>query len=225
MSKRSRRRHRHTKRNPLYAIVKNGRRVVRNVAASDVFGKVVLPTLAGTGGLLGAWWLAQNVAPKFFAGQDPRLLQLGSSVLGGVGTLWLGENMSWSPETTGAVVVGMGIASAMTYLPSAMNVGQPLPPVATSGMHGGLMVDVSHAGAPYKGMLGLGSDPADQSAIDDVVDSAESYSIVEPTDMAVKAQTVQQWPRVTEEFTGSPGDKGYAGGVFARNLFAGMMGA
>ena len=224
MSKRKHRR-RHTKRNPLYAIVKNGRRMVRNVAASDVFGKVLLPTLAGTGGLLGAWWIAENVAPKFFGGQDPRLLQLGSSVLGGIGTLWLGESMSWSPETTNAVVVGMGIASAVTYLPPAVNVASAARPQATSGFGGGLMVDVSHAGAPYKGMLGLGADPADQSAIDDVIESVEQYSTVEPTDMAARAHSVKQWPRVTEDFTGSPGDKGYAGGMFARNLFAGMMGA
>lgn len=86
----------------------------------------------------------------------------------------------------------------------------------TRGMSGsgdglGMGFDISHAGAPYKQMLGLGAD------------QPEAVSTVIPTDLALRAKTQKQWKKVRETMT-SPGDRGYAGGLFSRHLFAGMVG-
>lgn len=101
---------------------------------------------------------------------------------------------------------------------------------ATAGLGRGY--DISHAGAPYKGMLGLGTmyataglgdaEPGDQSAVDQRMDVMESVSTITPTDLALRASTMPQVRPVDHPF--ASGDKGYAGGVFARHLFSGMMG-
>lgn len=81
------------------------------------------------------------------------------------------------------------------------------------------------------GMLGA-SDPADQSQVDASLDHMErgngngikAISTVIPTDMALPAQTMPQWARVRERFANRSG-RAHAGGMFARNLFSGMMGS
>lgn len=98
------------------------------------------------------------------------------------------------------------------------------------GLHGGY--DVSHAGAPYKGMLGLGEDPANQAHVDDAMDALENgtnggthaVSTVTPTDAVRRAHDWNWNEPVTEQFTSGSDGRGGAGGLFARNLFSGMMG-
>jgi hypothetical protein len=114
--------------------------------------------------------------------------------------------------------------------------------------------DVSHAGAPYQGMLGLGEptlyaaagvgeyveqpmsgmgdgdglagigdlgEPGDQGAVDVAANRMEAISTITPTDLALKAGVLPQVKRVTTPFAAA--DKGYAGGMFARHLFSGMV--
>ncbi len=77
-------------------------------------------------------------------------------------------------------------------------------------------------------MLGA-DDPADQGQVDAAMDSLESgveaISTVVPTDLAMRAPSMPQVRPVTESFARGAGDKGYAGGMFARHLFSGMMGS
>lgn len=78
-------------------------------------------------------------------------------------------------------------------------------------------------------MLGQ-TDPADQSAVEASLDSMErnggdiAVSTVIPTDLAMKASTMPQWAPIRERFA-NRGDRGHAGGMFARTLFSGMMGS
>jgi hypothetical protein len=72
-------------------------------------------------------------------------------------------------------------------------------------------------------MLGLGSDPGNQSAIDSVLEVAEGFSTVEPIDAAYPVIAKRAVRPVTEQM-GSPGDRGWAGGTFARTIFSAMSG-
>jgi hypothetical protein len=166
-------------------------------------------------------------------------------------------------KNSGPIVLGMGLAAAEAYLrntpllggaPAAAAVTAPAappaaPPAGTSGFGAyysegslgtlyaaaglGRGYDISHAGAPYKGMLGLGQtfyataglgepEPGDQSAVENKMDVMESVSTIIPNDLALKARNFPQISPVDHPF--ADGDKGYAGGAFARHLFSGMMG-
>jgi hypothetical protein len=78
------------------------------------------------------------------------------------------------------------------------------------------------------GMLGA-DDPADQGQVDSAMDTMETgvsaMSTVVPTDLAMKAPVMPQVRPVSESFAKGAGDRGYAGGMFARHLFSGMMGS
>jgi len=153
--------------------------------------------------------------------------------------------------------------------PSAPAPSAPAPSAASGfgayyneGMLGlGRGYDLSHAGAPYQGMLGIGEyvdqpmsglgtmyaaagigeyvdqpmsggdglsdlaglgEPGDQGAVDRSMNSMESISTITPTDLALRAPNRPQVKRVTTPF--ASGDQGYAGGMFARHLFSGMVG-
>jgi hypothetical protein len=204
------------------------------IGGIDVIEKIVFPALGATGGLLVSQWLGTKLGPSLLPGQDPRLIALGASALAAYGAYMLGEGVGFSPETQMTVAAGAGVAGILPWVPPAMlstvaSAAALPPPVAMSGyyqrsMLGGLMVDVSHAGAPYKGMLGLGdNDPADQDVIDDVLSSAEAVSTVEPMDMALPAISKRAVRQVNEQM-GSPRDRGWAGGTFARNIFSAISG-
>lgn len=79
-------------------------------------------------------------------------------------------------------------------------------------------------------MLGA-ADPSDQATVEKSMNSMESnggdvpaVSTVIPTDMALPAPTMPQFAPVKERFA-NRGDRGHAGGMFARHLFSGMMGS
>jgi hypothetical protein len=224
-----------------YVLVTNARgalrRLARNVSIGgiDVIEKIVFPALGATGGMLVSQWLGSKVGPSLLPGQDPRFVALGVSAAAAFGAYMLGDTFGLSPETQRTVAAGAGVAGILPWVPAAMlptgsmMASATTPPVpAMSGyyqrsMLGGLMVDVSHAGAPYKGMLGLGSDPSDQDAIDDVLTISEAVSTVEPIDMALPAVSKRAVRRVRETM-GTPGDNGWAGGTFARNIFSAVSG-
>jgi hypothetical protein len=73
-------------------------------------------------------------------------------------------------------------------------------------------------------MLGSLGDPADQAQVERSMDRVEPISTVIPTGTALRAGNFPQARRVTERFAIPSGDRGHAGGVFARHLFSGMMG-
>lgn len=207
------------------------RHLTRNVADGSVstIEKFVVPALGATGGLLLAQWLGYKVGPSFFPGQDTRLIAAAGSTAAAYAAYMVGESLGLSPETQMSVAAGAGIAGLLPWVPPAMLPSLMLAaPVAVGGyyqqnMLGGLMVDVSHAGAPYKGMLGLGFDPGDQNAIDSVLEVAEGFSTVEPIDAAYPVVSKRARRPVTETM-GSPGDRGWAGGTFARTIFSAISG-
>ena len=174
-----------TSRNPKY-VVANKRRMRRN-PEEGIVQTLVLPSLVGAGGM-------------------------SSLVTGaGVGALFVafGEGLGLSHEVAEAAATGAGISGIVPWLPSALSDKTPSPPV--SGM--GLMVDVSHYGAPYKGLFGLGAGPVDLPAV----------STVTPTDLAFPAKNTQQVKPVVIPFANPKTERGSAGGIFARQLFSGVM--
>jgi hypothetical protein len=146
-----------------------------------------------------------------------------------------------------AAVVAPATPAAVAPVPEAP--AAPTPSAASGfgayyneGMLGlGRGYDLSHAGAPYQGMLGIGeyvdqpmsglgdsgdgignsNDPGDQNAVDGSMNRMESISTITPTDVAMRAMSRPQVRRVTTPF--ASGSRGYAGGMFARHLFSGMV--
>lgn len=232
MGKRTSRRHAHRK----MRTNRLARSLRRNMALAsiNVMENIVIPAISATGGVLLTQWLGSRVLPALLPGQDPRLIAAGASTVAAYGAYVLGDSLGLSPETQMQVAAGAGVAGLLPWVPpsllpsgsaSASAAAPAAPPNAMSGFYqrsmlGGLMVDVSHAGAPYKGMLGLGSDAGDQDAVDNVLTSAEAVSTVEPMDLALPAVTKKRIRRVRETM-GTPRDRGWAGGIYARSLFSG----
>ena len=172
-----------------------------------------------------AYWASKKV-PLVKDNSGAIVLGMGLAASEGYlrGTPWLtGSPASLLADLRAQHAVASGGGAAAPTAPSA-------PPAATSGfgqyytpgMLGlGYGVDVSHYGAPYQGMLGLGED-LDQS-VAPTDDGATGVSTVTPTDIA-SAMSVQPQDRRVRERMVSPEDRGYAGGMFARHLFAGMSG-
>lgn len=76
-----------------------------------------------------------------------------------------------------------------------------------------------------EGMLGgLGADPGNQGHVENAMNHMEAVSTVIPTDMAMRSSTMPQFASVSEPFV-NQGDRGHAGGMFARQLFSGMTGS
>jgi hypothetical protein len=202
----------------------NAKRVVRNMFGADMAKDVLLPVAGGVAGFMAGRTLGNLVAMKDWGTTDPRVGKLIAAGVGIPATFALGKAMPLISKNSGAIVLGMGMAAAEAWLrntpllggsPAAAEVA-----VATEAALPGGETAAAGFGAYYtEGMLGgLGiDDPADQSQVDGSMDSMESVSTVIPTDMALTAPNSPQFAPVK-------GDKGYAGGVFARHLFSGMMG-
>lgn len=231
------------------------RHLVRNMFGADLVKDVLVPVAGGAVGFLFVRALGNYAAQKNLpiVGTDPRAAKLAAAVLAIPGIFWLSKKYPMIRENAGALVLGIGLAPAEAYLrtqswygPSMMASvpapSTPAAPAATGDYYStlgtmyatagaDLGVDISHAGAPYKGMLGLGDDPSNQAHVDTAMDAMESgkhggmlsVSTVTPTDVALQAQVRPQIAPVDEPF--ADGDRGGAGGLFARHLFAGMTGA
>ncbi len=174
---------------------------------------LVLPSLVGAGGMLASQWVTQSFTRQLLVGQDPRFQSLVTGA--GVGALLLvfADGIGLSREMAEAAAVGAGISAIQPWLPKVLTDGMAQP--AQESLKGmGLMVDVSHYGAPYKGLFGLGAGPVDLPAV----------STVTPSDLAFPAKRVPQVKEVTTPFASPKTERGYAGGIFARQLFSGVMG-
>jgi len=216
------------------------RRLVRNLLGVSVVSDVVVPTLGAVAGYIGGRMLANALTETTLpvVGGNAMAARYVAALGGAIGTGIIGRKVDVIGRHSGAIITGMGVMAVapvvMPYVDGMTAHSAPTAPTAPTGTSGlsayyserslrGGMYDVSHAGAPYKGMLGLG-DPADQGAVDSSIDDVEGISTVEPTDVARMAKNWDPTQGVTETMAGSPGDRGYAGGTFARNLFSGMMG-
>jgi len=140
----------------------------------------------------------------------------------------LGGSPAAAAVTEPAPAAGPGIAP-----------GAPIPPAdlpgeveVVEGASGiGAYFDEPTSGlADYytEGMLGgLGADPADQARVEASMNHMESprpVSTIIPTSTALPASSMPQVAAVHERFA-NQGDRGHAGGMFARHLFSGMMGS
>lgn len=135
----------------------------------------------------------------------------------------LGDGASTAALTTAPNGNGDGI------MPGAPIPEQDLPGEVTVVENGGgdnYTTDQNSELADYytEGMLGgLGADPGNQASVENSLDRMESVSTVIPTDLALRARRMPQFASVHERFA-NRGDRGHAGGLFARHLFSGMMG-
>lgn len=224
-------------------------RLRRNIFfGADVMRDVLVPVLGGTAGFVAARALGNFLATKNLPviKDDPRLGKTVAALAGLPILVFAGRKVPMVSRHMGALMLGMGMAPAEAWIRGTRFVGgappmavtPPAEPPATSGMGQyytegmlglGRGYDVSHYGAPYQGMLGLGNDDdwADQGTVDNAMDGMETgkatgISIVDPTDVAHRAPVRPQVMPVPPE---RMSQGGYAGGLFARHLFSGMMGS
>lgn len=249
--------------------------MLKNLFGADVMRDVVTPVTAGTVGFLLARYAGNMASARIPQLADPRYGKLAAAAVLIPATFAAARMYpGMIRQNAGAAVLGVGLAAAESFLrntpllggaPRAALIAEATPeaptaPAATGsyyneGMLGlGRGYDLSHAGAPYQGMLGVGDtmyaaagigeyvnqpmgdgdglsgigdlgEPGDQGAVDSSMNRMESISTITPTDTAMRALTRPQVRRVTTPFTSGPGngDSGYAGGVFARHIFSGMV--
>jgi hypothetical protein len=140
------------------------------------------------------------------------------------------------PILGGGPMISMPSTPVATATPPVTSTSQSPNAVSTSGLSdyytAGMMglgtgMDVSHFGAPYQGMLGVGdadgaitnAENADSSATTGGPwGSVPSVSITTPTDAMAPIHTEPYAAPMTETMS-SPGGRGYAGGLFSRMLF------
>jgi hypothetical protein len=244
---------------------------MRNLFGADLVGDVAVPVVAGTVGFVLARYAGNMASEKIPQLADPRYGKLAAAAVLIPATFAAARMYPGVVrQNSGAVVLGVGLAAAESFLRNTPLLGgapaaavvtasaAPSAPAAppastgsyyTDGMLSGLGrgYDLSHAGAPYQGMLGIeyatagfgeyvsqpmnGGDgleglsglgePGDQGAVDGSMNRMEAVSTITPTDLALKTPMRPAVAPVDVPF--ASGDKGYAGGMFARHLFSGML--
>jgi len=259
---------------------RNARRVLRNIFGADVMRDVVTPVIGGTVGFVAARYAGNMLSARVPQLADPRYGKLAAAAVL-IPAAFAAARMypGMIRQNAGAAVLGIGLAAAESFLrntpllggaPSAALIaaGPSAPGTPAAGIGSyynsvsglGRGYDLSHAGAPYQGMLGLGQAamyaaagvgeyvdqpmsglgdsgdgisgigdlgaPGDQGAVDNSMNRMESISTIIPTDLALRARMRPQVNAVTTPFASGPGngDSGYAGGMFARTIFSGMVG-
>ena len=214
-------------------------RLVRNMFGADIAKDVVIPVVGGTVGFIAARYLGNMLAQKGMISSDPRVGKSLAALAGIPATFWLAKKSPIVSRNSNMVALGMGLAAAEGWLRDTPLLGgspraaaltelAPAPAPSGDGTSGfGAYYSTPMAGlADYysEGMLGgLGADPGNQGAVEDSLDDMESISTVTPTDLAMPAPNFPQVASISEPF--AEGDKGRAGGLFARHLFSGMYGS
>jgi hypothetical protein len=201
--------------------------VLRNIFGANVMRDVVTPVLAGTVGFILDRYAGNMASMRIAQLADPRYGKLAAAAVLIPATFAAAKMSPMVRANAGALVLGIGLATAESFLrntpllggaPMAAVIAPPTPSVPTSppatgsyyseGMLAGLGrgYDLSHAGAPYQGMLGLGGGATMYAAagVGEYVDQPMSglgYAEgVDPANMA----TVDRTMNVMEAAAGSP---------------------
>lgn len=209
--------------------MRNAKRILRNLFGSDVIGEVAVPVLAATGGFVAARYVGNMLAQRGTISSDPRLTKLvaagvGIPIVFAIGRMKPGGVLA---RNVPALALGLGLAPAEAYLRDTVLLGGsraaaqlapsgPMPAPVSPTPPGTTLSDYY-----TEGMLRGMGDPSDQGQVDQTMDSMESISTVTPTDLAMRARMMPEVAPVSENF--ASGDRGYAGGLFARTLFSGML--
>jgi hypothetical protein len=215
----------------------------RNIFGSDIVQSVLVPVLGGAAGFVGARYLGNMLAMKDWGTTDPKMGKLIAMAVGIPGVFVAAKKMgagSMIAKNSGAIVLGMGMAAAEAYIRDTPLLGGGRAAAAlTNGNGGAAAAPPAEAAAAEasaeasgdglsayytRGMLGSLGDPADQAQVERSMDLVEPEAIatITPTDSALVAGNWPQERRVSQSF--ASGDRGYAGGIYARHLFSGMMG-
>jgi hypothetical protein len=229
-------------------------------------GKVITPVLGGAAGFIAARYAGNMAATKDWGTTDPRKAKTAAAAIGIPAVFALSRTTPMLARHSGALVLGMGLAAAESWLRDTpllggsraaaaviedlpLPVDDVLPGTAPLVDEPGEQTIVEGDGlSSYYGyatnadgqalsddyytasMLGSTADPSNQSAVEASLDSMEAnggdvpaISTIDPTGLALRARRWPQTAPVRERFAN--GDRGQAGGLFARNLFSGMTGS
>jgi len=247
-------RRRRTSRNPRYVVANRRRRRRRRVRRNQLFGgnlvqNVLVPVAGGAAGFIAARYLGNMAAMRDWGTTDPRTGKLIAAGVGIPATFLVARRMKSGvvARNSGAIVLGMGLAAAEAWLRDTPLLGGSRAAAALTNGNGGAVLvpegpvsadappaEIAAAEAAAEttgdglsayytqGMLGSLGDPADQAQVERTMDRVEPESTIIPTDTALRAHSFPQERRVSERF--ASGDRGHAGGIYARHLFSGMMG-
>ena len=222
----------------------------QGIFGADIMTSVVVPVLGGSAGFVLARYLGNMLAMRDMGTTDPKVGKTIAAVVGIPIIVALSPMNKMIAENSGAIILGMGMASAEAWIrdvpllgggPAAAAILPDQMPLVVEGDEGspeevggdtdssiGSYYETAASGlADYysEGMLGgLGADPGNQGHVDNAMNHMEAVSTVIPTDMAMPASTMPQFASVSEPFV-NQGDRGHAGGMFARQLFSGMTGS
>lgn len=199
---------------------RRGRGLLRNLYGADFQHDVLMPVLSGTAGFVGGRYLGNAIAMKDWGTTDPRRGKLYAALVGISLVYFARQKMKsqFLDRHANMLALGIGLAATEAYLRNTKMLGgspaaSVLAPASTppEGTPPDTTTAASGVGVYYtQDMLnGMGD--------------MEPVSTVIPTDEALPATDFPQWKNVSEKFT-NQGDRGYAGGIFARQLFSGMMG-
>jgi hypothetical protein len=201
------------------------------VFGKDVVGDVLLPLAIGGVSLMGARWLSARIYESriVFFGESPEAAEITAAAAGTLATLWMADSAgsdSLLSKNAPAAIVGMGLAALEPVLSRLMKidpirvaravdqaVSQPGTGSYYSSSDLGRGYDISHYGAPYKGMLGI------EESVFEGRYEVPAVSTVTPTDLALRAPRWLPDRKVTEKFANRNG-RAHAGGTFARDLFS-----
>jgi len=245
--------------------------VLRNLFGADVMRDVVAPVLGGTVGFVAARYAGNMLSARVSQLADPRYGKLAAAAVLIPATFAAARMYpGMVRQNAGAAVLGIGLAAAESSLrntpllggapqaailasgPAASGPTAAGAYYATAGLGRGY--DVSHAGAPYQGMLGMGTmyaaagigeyveqpmsglgDSGDGiSGINDLGAPGDQGAVDSSMNRMESISTINPTdlalrapnrPQVKRVTTPfASGDEGYAGGTFARHLFSGMVG-
>lgn len=217
-------------------------KLMRN--GSEIAKDVLMPIGVGGAGFVAARALSNLDMVESKLGSNAKIV---APLVGVVATLALAKPLKLSTVNRNFLALGMGVVAVdalMKKVAPGFMADRVVTTPTSSGTSGfGAYYDVSAAGAPYQGMLGLGKmyeaaagnydDPtteaefmlgdAEQKA--GVLPAASSSAVVpvstiDPTGVAREAANFPQIRPTTQQFAA----RSQAGGLFARNLFTGMVG-
>jgi hypothetical protein len=203
---------------------------------------VIMPVLGATAGFIAARYAGNMLAMRDLGTSDPKVAKTIAAGVGIPAVYMMARRYPMIARNSGALVLGMGMAAAESWYrdmpllggsPAAAAITEPSgngPTVLTAGP-----VPIPEADAPGETAVveGTGSyydyptNRYGQAALSDyysgsMLGNVEAISTVTPTDVAMRATSFPQVRRVTEPFA-SRGDRGHAGGIFARTLYSGML--